>query len=507
MHLCKQLHADLKGTYIQKITQINTTDFLFSLTDKKKSRLLFSLNHQAPFLSAGKDDSLYSTKVTPFYLSFRKELSDMRLLSIESMQNDRIVRLTFRGTNETFHTIHRYVFFEAIPNRANLILTDENMQILLVFYPTSLTSTRILERGFPYSLPASKEEDSLSIFSKVEKEKIIEIAQEKKQSVEEIKEQILQEGVLYHEENQWSVLPLSSNAKKATYFDLFDFYNDTMKLRRREDLHRDVVKLIEQKIRISERKIKKIEGDIQQAESHLQDREIGDLLLTYGDEISIQGEQAEWQGMTFSYQPLQSVYQNANIYYKQYQKAKKAIQILQEQKEQTQLEIDYFHTLKTQISHANDEDFACMEEELQTLHLKQNTQSKKKPIKEEATRPYYIEVDGFRIAFGKNNLQNNRLTFSIAQKDDYFFHVADFPGSHVVILSSNPSQNAIQTAAEIALYFSGLESGDVRICDKKDVKKLGKPGLVSLKTYQTIHLNHIRKETIGRLNSAKRLSR
>ncbi len=79
------------------------------------------------------------------------------------------------------------------------------------------------------------------------------------------------------------------------------------------------------------------------------------------------------------------------------------------------------------------------------------------------------------VLVGKNNLQNDRLSFKIANKNEIWLHVKDIPGSHVVIRSTNPSEDTILEAAQLAAYFSkGRDSDNVPV-DYLPVKRLHKP--------------------------------
>ena len=140
-------------------------------------------------------------------------------------------------------------------------------------------------------------------------------------------------------------------------------------------------------------------------------------------------------------------------------------------------------------------------------YIKENksTQNKKNKKKiEKIYNPRFITIDGIKIGFGLSSYQNDYLTFTLAKKDDYFLHVKDSHGPHVIIFSSNPSQEVILVAAEIALYLANKTVGEIYLADKKDVKKIpGQLGKVIINNYQTISLNSIRESTIEIIKSTK----
>ena len=111
--------------------------------------------------------------------------------------------------------------------------------------------------------------------------------------------------------------------------------------------------------------------------------------------------------------------------------------------------------------------------------------------------PHYLLLDNGKIGFGMNGLQNETLTFKIADKNDLFFHVKDYPGSHVVILEGQDQENVKTTACELALYLSHLDSGTIMIARRKNVKKNpDRIGLVSILKYDTVNVRYIRATSL-----------
>ena len=103
-----------------------------------------------------------------------------------------------------------------------------------------------------------------------------------------------------------------------------------------------------------------------------------------------------------------------------------------------------------------------------------------------------INYKGVQVCFGKNSTTNDKLTFSIANKTDTFLHIKDYHGSHIAIRTSNPNNDTLLFAAELALHLAGKETGEVYYTLIKDVKKGGKPGLVNMLSYKTIFVQEIR---------------
>lgn len=168
--------------------------------------------------------------------------------------------------------------------------------------------------------------------------------------------------------------------------------------------------------------------------------------------------------------------QNAQKYFTRYQKLRNAVAHVEEQLALTNQEVEYLESIQSQIELASPADTEEIKLELQQQGYLRENQNKKKKARVTISKPEeYTATDGTTILVGKNNLQNERLTFKVANKDDIWLHVKDIPGSHVVIRDSNPSDETIQEAANIAAYFSkGRDSAHVPV-DYLPVKRLKKP--------------------------------
>ena len=106
-----------------------------------------------------------------------------------------------------------------------------------------------------------------------------------------------------------------------------------------------------------------------------------------------------------------------------------------------------------------------------------------------ANLPYIYKTNELEILFGKNNLQNDKLTFSIAKKDDLFFHTKGYSGSHVILRNKYINDKNIEISCKIALFLSNLYDGEIQFTEVKNVKKSNIKGLVHLLSYKVIYIN------------------
>ncbi|WP_019214655.1 Rqc2 family fibronectin-binding protein [Fenollaria massiliensis] len=187
-----------------------------------------------------------------------------------------------------------------------------------------------------------------------------------------------------------------------------------------------------------------------------------------------------------------SAVQNAQKYYKRYQKMKQREIVLEKQIENTEDEINYLELVSDAIDRTDD---VKNLDEIYFELIKNNYIKKDKKIK---NKPKKIAIhsidydDTSKVYYGKNNLQNEYITFKVADKNDVWMHVKGFPGSHVVIKSGGyPSDELLVFAAKIAAKNSKAKDSnkvDVDFTTRKNVKKhpSGKTGLVNYVNFKTI---------------------
>ena len=216
--------------------------------------------------------------------------------------------------------------------------------------------------------------------------------------------------------------------------------------------------------------------------------------------------------ITVDISPLLSPQQNAAKFYKDYTRMKNAEKELKNQLELGKQELTYLESVLEELNRAETE--AELEEiraELQTGGYLRADSGKRK-MKQAKLPPLRFEsTDGYAIYVGRNNRQNEELTFKAARKDDIWLHATKIHGSHVIIScnGTKPPDDTITQAAQLAAYYS--EKGDgqnlpVDVTDVRQVKKIpgGKPGMVIYHTYRTIFVNPYKDIVVDPLNAEKK---
>ena len=243
-----------------------------------------------------------------------------------------------------------------------------------------------------------------------------------------------------------------------------------------------------------ERNVKKYDLQIRQmqdTEKKDKYRIYGELLNTYGYEVSPGAKSMEalnyytGEMITIPLDPLLSPSENAKKYFDKYGKLKRTYEALSTLTAQVKEEIDHLESVQTALDIALlEEDLVQIKEELiESGYIRRKGGAKKVKI---TSRPFhYLSSDGFHIYIGKNNYQNDDLTFKFAIGNDWWFHAKGIPGSHVVLKTQGKTlpDSAFEEAARLAAYYSkGREQDKVEIdyTEKKNVKKPNgsKPGFV-----------------------------
>lgn len=309
--------------------------------------------------------------------------------------------------------------------------------------------------------------------------------------------------VVYYENKipkEYSALPLTLYEKSAGVsareYDsvselLCSYYAEKNKVTRMRQKTVDLRKIISNAI---ERNAKKLDLQLKQLkDSDKKDkyRIYGELLNTYGYGIEEGAKEAElinyYDNTTVKVplDPTLSAKDNAKKYFDKYSKLKRTAEALQTLTKETEEELKHLETVAVCIDLAErEEDLIQIKEELiESGYVKRKGVGKKEKI---TSKPYhYVSRDGIDIYVGKNNFQNEELTFKIATGNDWWFHAKGMPGSHVIMktdLKEIPD-SSFEDAARLAAYYSkGREQDKVEVdyIQKKNVKKPngGKPGFV-----------------------------
>ena len=529
-HMVEELRRELVNGRIQKINQPFEQELVLQIRSNRQSHRLLLSAHPV-FGRIQLTQTTFENPVHPstFIMVLRKYLQGAMIESIEQVENDRIVEMTVSNKNEIGDHIQATLIIEIMGKHSNILLVDKSSHKILEVIKHvgfSQNSYRTLLPGSTYIAPPSTE--SLNPFT-IRDEKLFEILQTQETRAKNLQnlfqglgrdtanelENILvsdklstfrnffnQETKPCLTETSFSSVPFANQVGElfASLSDLLDtYYKDKAERDRVKQQASELIRRVENELQKNRHKLTKQEKELLATDNAEEFRQKGELLTTFLHQVPNDQDQVILdnyytnQPITIALDKALTPNQNAQRYFKRYQKLKEAVKYLTDLIEETKATILYLESVETVLNQAGLEEIAEIREELiQTGFIRRRQREK---IQKRKKPEQYIASDGKTIIYvGRNNLQNEELTFKMARKEELWFHAKDIPGSHVVISGNlDPSDEVKTDAAELAAYFSQGRLSNLVQVDMIEVKKLnkptgGKPGFVTYTGQKTLRV-------------------
>lgn len=478
----------------------------------------------------------------------RKHMEGGIIKSIEQIGNDRKVHITVNSKNEIGDDITRILILEIMGKHSNIIMTDEDYKIISgIKHLTPNNNIRTVMPGFWYEAPPTDEKlnprtDEINdlpahidfnsgklnrqILKAVEgfsplfikevehhakhftMQNIVPAIKESLKQAEEITPVLyhLDKDIFYftrlhHIDGEPEVYPSLGALLDDYYHNRFQ--NNLIRQKAQDYLH-----VIEREYDRVERKIEKLHEDLAEAEKKDEYQKYGELITAfmhevkrYDKEVTVQDYYTD-QEVTIPLDPELPPSENAQKYYRMYNKLKNRETTAYEQLEKAHGDKEYFESLLHQMDAitTSAEVEEIREELVEEGILKfRNTGKKKKKNKIQLNE--FRTANGLTVLVGKNNKQNDYLTSKKSRNNHLWFHTKDIPGSHVVI--AHPPHEIeeadILDAAKIAAFHSkagSSESVPVDYTEIKHVHKISgaKPGFVTYTDQKTVFVTPVRHE-------------
>lgn len=532
LHKIVQEIQDVLPARIQKIYQTSSTEVLFQLhTHSGKKQLLISCHSQYNRMLLTKRN--YPTPMEPsnFIMLLRKHLEGATIKSIEQVNYDRWCQMKLFTHNMIGDEVSFTLYIELMGKYANLILVNDKQVIMdaLKRIPPFENNQRTIQPGALFKpTPSQDKKDpfqnhtidpsqtltaQFSGFSPFLSQEI-EYRMNQGQSFPDIMNEIEHSNSIFianqNNEAVFHCIDLTSVGLTKQYplFEGFDllYYHKEEKARIKE-ITGDLFRVIKRELKHQKQKLPRLLNEYDEAKDCDKWRKYGDLLYAY----QVQDTKGQASITLLDYETNEPVEipldpkldgnRNAQKCYAKYSKRKKGQHYLEEQIEICENELHYFEGLLEQLDLA---DFDTAEEIKQELikggYLKEQHKRKNTKKKEHIPTIHSFQYDETTtISFGKNNLQNEYLTFRKARKDSYWFHAKDYHGAHVVVETTHFDEPIIRFCANLAAYFSGgrnSSSVPVNYTKISELKRIpgAKPGMVQLNHYQTIYIDPDRSQ-------------
>lgn len=546
--LVAEFNDKLLNGRLYKIAQTESDELLLTIKNgKNQYRLLISANASLPLIYLTDKNKPAPLTAPNFCMLLRKHINNGRIISITQPGLERIVDFEIQHLDELGDIKTKHLIIELMGKHSNIIFVNEGTILDSIKHVNSImSSVRQVLPGKEYFIPHTSEKlNPLDVEKEVFFKTVFSKAMPLSKAIytsftgisPTIAENICYEGkfdssmpanVLEHGDQNivWMYFYQLINKVKncdfiptiyekngkpeeygvtilSTYSDctttsfesistlLETYYSKKNLYTRMRQKSVDLRKIVTNALERDNKKYNIQLKQLKSTEKKDKFKEYGDLLTTYGYSIKEGSKEFEtvnyYNGKTvkITLDPTISPIENAKKYFNKYSKLKRTSEALETIIVETKNSIDYLESINVAIDMATTEDDlkAINEELVQTGFIKKKHTNKK--AKNNSKPLHFISSDGFDMYVGKNNIQNEHLTFKVATGNDWWFHSKSFPGSHVIVKCNNQElpDNTFEEAARLAAFYSkGSNQDKVEIdyIQKKHVKKVAgaMPGFV-----------------------------
>lgn len=547
--LVQELRDNLTGGRIAKIAQPEPDELLLTIkTPAGQRKLYISASASLPLIYLTDENKLSPMTAPNFCMLLRKHIGNGRITSISQPKLERIISLHIEHLNELGDLCEKKLIIEIMGKHSNIIFCDDKDMILdsIKHVSAQMSSVREVLPGRTYFIPDTMEKsDPLSVnekkFLDTLKEKPVPLGKAIYTSFTGISPVIaedicflagldsqlpaseLDEDTFLHLFRQFSyymddirgchfhpciyydgtspkdfgavALSHFSNYTKQEFTSISEvlntYYATKNTLTRIRQKSADLRHVVQTALERNRKKYDLQKKQLRDTENREKYKVYGELIHTYGYNLAPNSRELTAlnyytnEEITIPLDPTLTPAENAQKYFNKYNKQKRTFEALTALIQETADDIHYLESISNSLDIALTEaDLIQIKEELmQTGYVRRKYTKKKEKI---TSRPmHYISSDGYHMYVGKNNLQNEELTFSFANGNDWWFHAKGAPGSHVIVKTGGDElpDRTFEEAGRLAAYYSknrGSDKVEIDYVEKKHVKKPNgsKPGFV-----------------------------
>ena len=527
--LIKEIKEKILRYKLTKIFQYDRVSFSLFFG---KNNLIFQVKDNSTIFYLKDEKDPNTDFQSKFLLSLKKYLQNSILINIRQEGFDRIVYFDFEKLNQ-FGDVEKYTLIIEIMGKASNIFLTSKDKILSALYFTSIdVGNRVIMTGTRYTLPFEEkkisplylENENFPFETETFMEKIegvgrafaLECSQDyhtfkkylssyKPVMYEIINRGKIQKVLTYNEFSEFNQKENTTLENERKYFETLNeglnaYFKTTITSNVISEKKKNLLKYVDSQIKKFKKIEKNIKVDLKKNENFEKYKNIGDILaanmhqIKYGMKKITVFDFYNNEEVTINLDPLLSPNDNLNFYYNKYNKGKRTISALDSRFLDIQNEIRYFEEIKMFIEKEND--FIGIEEIENELNLSNSGNKIKNKIKLNKPKKRELlsfDYKGFQIFVGRNNKENEEISFSKGQPNDIWMHAKDIPGSHVLILRNNQKvpDDVLLHAATLACDYSKAKKGDkvtVDYCERKFVKKIknSKPGNVIYTNFHSL---------------------
>lgn len=510
-HLTNELQEQIEKGRIQKVNQPFDHELVLTIRNNRRNyKLLLSAHPVFGRIQTTEANFQNPQNPNTFTMIMRKYLQGAVIETIQQIENDRILEIVVSNKNEIGDHIKATLVVEIMGKHSNIILIDKNEHKIIESIKHvgfSQNSYRTILPGSTYIAPPKTkainpfdisdqtlfellQTNDLSpknlqqLFQGLGRDTALELSHcLKDNKLNDFRQFFSREYYPSLTEKSFSAVQFSSSHETfQSLGQLLDYYyQEKAEKDRIAQQASDLIHRVQSELEKNIKKLAKQQDELLATENAEEFRQKGELLTTYlsivpnYQDIVVLDNYYTNQTIEISLDRALTPNQNAQRYFKKYQKLKEAVKHLKGIISDTKNTITYLESVETSLNHASMEDINDIREELvETGFIKRRAHDKQHKRKKPEQ---YLASDGKTIIMvGRNNLQNDELTFKMARKGELWFHAKDIPGSHVLIRDNlNPSDEVKTDAAELAAYYSKARLSNLVQVDMIEAKKLNKP--------------------------------
>lgn len=567
-NIVHELRETLLDGRINKIAQPEEDELLLAIkTPAGMKRLYISASASLPLIYLTDINKPSPMTAPNFCMLLRKHINNGRITDITQPKLERIIRFEIEHLDELGDLCKKYLVVEIMGKHSNIIFcNDQNRMIDSIKHVSAqMSSVREVLPGRDYFIPETTEKlspldvtladfsailmakptglakaiyTSFTGISPVVAEEICHVAGvDSSIPPKELSEDVLlhlykQFTLFFHdiaegkfipciyyngsEPKEFAAVPLSHlgayDCKKfESISDLLEtYYASKNTLTRIRQKSVDLRKIVHTALERNRKKYDLQSKQLRDTEGRDKYRVYGELINVYGYGLEPNAKHLEClnyytnENIMIPLDPAKTPQENSQKYFDKYNKQKRTYEALISLIQETHDEIVYLESVSNalDISLSEDDLSQIKEELIEAGYVKRKFSKKKVKI---VSKPlHYISSDGYHIYVGKNNIQNEELTFHFAAPNDWWFHAKGCPGSHVIVKTNGDElpDRTFEEAGKLAAYYSqnrGSEKVEIDYVEKKQVKKPkgGKPGFVVYYTNYSLMID----SDISKLNA------
>lgn len=549
-NIVKELNDTILNGRIAKIAQPENDELLLTIKPAKgQVRLVISASASLPLIYLSRDNKPSPMTAPNFCMLLRKHIANGRIVGISQPSLERIIRFEIEHLDELGDLCRKSLIVEIMGKHSNIIFCNEKGMIIdsIKHVSAQMSSVREVLPGREYFIPDTmKKENPLDIpeenftqellskpmpvgkaiynsftgISPVVAEEICHLAgidssipasemsadllshlyRQFTYFMEQVTERKFSPAIYYegNEPKEFSSLPLThfSNYQVKSFDSISEvirtYYSSRDLITRIRQKSSDLRRVVQTALERNRKKYDLQLKQLRDTENRDKYKVYGELIHTYGYNLEDGAKELEAlnyytnEMIKIPLDPQKTPQENAKKYFDRYNKQKRTFEALSELIKETKDEIDYLESVSKSLDIARSEDdlIQIKEELIESGFIRRKQSSKKVKI---TSKPFhYISSDGFHMYVGKNNLQNEELTFHFANGGDWWFHAKNMAGSHVIVRKEQAEtlpDATFEEAGRLAAYYSkGRQAPKVEIdyVQRKELRKppKAKPGFV-----------------------------